>query len=137
MLEIIKETVAQKLLTGIWQVFEDKFDYTLHNADDPISLLEGVFKAKADISLLNALAATMSFYIASSGDGGMKRFREIVVKYSDLRSWQRIKKKQKSVGLLPNRTKLEALLQIGKQLEQFEPTKIEKYPQLQNLKCKQ
>lgn len=134
---VFKKDISQKLLTGIWQVFEDKFDYTLHNSDDPIALLEGVFKAKTDISLLNALAAAMSFYIASSGDGGMKRFREIVEKYSDLRSWQRIKKKQRAVGLLPNKTKLEALLQIGKQLEQFEPTKLVDYPQLQNLRCKQ
>jgi arsenate reductase-like glutaredoxin family protein len=134
---VFKKDISKKLLIGIWQVFEDKFDYTLHNTNDPIALLEGVFKSKSDVSLLNALAASMGFYIASSGDGGMKRFRDCIEKYSDLRSWHRIKDQLKGIKLSPSKTKLEMLLQITKQLEQFEPTKLKNYPQFDYLQCKQ
>lgn len=122
---------SKKLLLNVWQLFENDLTLTTQKTDDPIALLEGVFRAKPNISLLKALAYAMGFNIASSGNGGIKSFRDSVVKHSDLRSWYRIKTQLKGIGLSPNKTKLEALLQIGKQLGQFEPIKLKDYPQFE------
>jgi hypothetical protein len=110
---VFKKDISKKLLLEIWRLFENKFDYTLHNTDDPMAMLEGVFRAKPKISLLKALAYSEAFRIASSDKGGIRRFRECVEQYSDIRSWYRIKGQLKGVGLSPIKTKLETLLLIS------------------------
>ncbi len=127
---LFKKEFSKQLLIGVWQLFDSKFDFTVHNVEDPVKLLDSVFKAKPELSLLKALAYTEAFRIASSGEGGMRRFREAIEKHSNIRSWHRIKTQLKGVKLSPDRTKLEALIQVGKQLERFEPVNIKDYPQL-------
>jgi len=130
---LFRKDFSQKLLLSVWQLFESDLTLTTQKTDDPIALLESVFKAKPDASLQKALTYTMGFLVASSGDGGIKRFKNTIIRYSDLRSWYRIKKQLKGVGLSPSKTKLEALMQIGKQLETFAPVELKDYPQFENL----
>lgn len=127
---LFNKDISKKLLIGVWKLFEDNFELTAHNAIDPITMLENVYKAKPDLSLRDAMTFAMGFHIASSDNGGIKRFRDCIDRFSDIRSWYRIKSKLKGVGLSPSKTKLESLMQISKQLEQFEPTRLENYPQL-------
>lgn len=128
---LFKKDLSKKLLLNVWQLFESDLALTTQDTDDPISLLDGIFKEKPDISLLKALAYAMSYNIASSGNGGIKKFKDCIIRHSDMRSWYRIKSQLKGVGLSPTKTKLEALMQISRQLNKFEPVKLKDYPQLQ------
>lgn len=128
---LFKKEYSQKLLLSIWQTFENDLTLTTQKVDDPMAFLENIFIAKPDISLLKALAYAKAFEIASSGNGGIKKFKDCIDRHSDSRSWYRIKSQLKGIKLAPNRAKLEALMQIGSQIEEFKAVKLKDYPQLQ------
>lgn len=134
---LFKEQIAKKVLISIWKLFQDNFDLTVHDASDPMTILEAVSRAKPESSLLKTLAYAKAFEIAASDAGGLTRFKNFIYRHSDYRSWYRIKSQLKGIKLLPHKSKFEALVQVGKQLEQFEPTKLKDYPQFENLQCKQ
>jgi hypothetical protein len=130
---VFKRDISKTLLVNTWKLFENKFDYTLHNTKDPMTFLESIFQTKPKTSLLHALAYAKAFEIASSDAGGMRKFKDCIDKYSYPRAWGRIKDQLKGIKLAPDKTKLEMLLKVGKQLEEFTPVKLKDYPQFENL----
>lgn len=128
---LFKEQIARKVLLSIWKIFEDNFSLTVHNTSDPLAILEAVFKAKPESSLLKALAYAKAFDIAASDAGGLTRFRSCIYKHSDYRSWNRIKTQLKGIRLAPHKSKFEALVKVGEQLEEFKPVRVKDYPQFE------